>query len=89
MNAWFKKLLPHLLAVIVFLGIAVIYCRPALEGKVVSQHDITQWKGAMQQSLEYKSRMANSRCGQTACSAVCPLSRSDFPAIILYPLMPI
>lgn len=54
MNAWFKKLLPHLAAVLVFLLIAILYCRPALEGKVVSQHDITQWKGAMQQSLEYK-----------------------------------
>ncbi len=54
MNVWFKKLLPHFVAVIIFLGISVIYCRPALEGKVLSQHDITQWKGAMQQSFEYK-----------------------------------
>jgi len=54
MPAWIKKLLPHLAVVLVFLIVALIYCRPALEGKVVSQHDITQWKGAMQQSLEYK-----------------------------------
>lgn len=54
MNAWIKKILPHLIAVVVFIGIAAIYCRPALEGKVVSQHDITQWKGAVQQSLEYE-----------------------------------
>ena len=46
----FKKFLPHLIAVLVFLIIALIYCRPALEGKVVSQHDVTQWKGAMHQS---------------------------------------
>ena len=54
MNAWLKKLLPHFVAVIVFLGVAVIYCRPALEGKVLNQHDISQWKGAMQQSFDYK-----------------------------------
>jgi hypothetical protein len=50
-----KKILPHLIAVIVFLAVAVIYCRPALEGKVVLQHDITSWKGAIQKSLEYKT----------------------------------
>ncbi|HLF45396.1 MAG TPA: YfhO family protein, partial [Chitinophagaceae bacterium] len=56
MNAWIKKLLPHFTAVIIFLVVSVIYCRPALEGKVLSQHDITQWKGAMQQSFEFKEK---------------------------------
>jgi len=50
----FQKLLPHLIAVVVFLLVAVLYCRPALEGKVISQHDVTQWEGAMQNSVEYK-----------------------------------
>jgi hypothetical protein len=54
MNSWFKKLVPHLIAVAVFLVVALIYCRPVLEGKVVSQHDITHWKGAIQQSEVYK-----------------------------------
>jgi hypothetical protein len=49
----FKKFLPHLIAIGIFLIVAVIYCSPALQGKVVSQHDITQWKGSVQQSLEY------------------------------------
>ncbi len=48
-----KNLLPHLIAVIIFLVIAVIYCKPALEGKVLQQHDITQWQGAIQNSVEY------------------------------------
>ena len=54
MNVWIKKLLPHAVAVLIFLGVAVIYCHPALEGKVVSQGDVTHWKGAVQQSLEFK-----------------------------------
>lgn len=58
MNPWIKKLLPHFVAVIIFLVVAVIYCRPALEGKVLSQHDITQWKGAMQQSFVFKETNA-------------------------------
>ena len=49
----FSKILPHLIAVIIFLLVAVIYCKPVLEGKVLNQHDITNWKGAVQQSIEY------------------------------------
>ncbi len=49
----FPKILPHLVAIVVFVAIAAIYCRPALEGQVLQQHDIAGWKGAIQQSLEY------------------------------------
>lgn len=48
------KLLPHLVAVIVFLLVAVLYCKPALQGMVLSQHDVTQWKGGIHQSELYK-----------------------------------
>ena len=53
-NFNFKLLIPHVIAIVVFLVVAVVYCRPALEGKVVQQHDITNWKGAIQKSVEYK-----------------------------------
>lgn len=53
-NLDWKKLLPHIIAVAVFLIVALIYCKPALEGKVLSQHDISHWKGAFQQSEQYK-----------------------------------
>jgi hypothetical protein len=52
-NSWFKKLVPHAIAVLVFLVVAFIYCKPVLEGKVVAQSDITHWKGSIQQSVEY------------------------------------
>ncbi|GGA85731.1 YfhO family protein [Puia dinghuensis] len=51
-----KKALPHLIAIVVFLVVAVVYCRPALEGKVVYQSDMLQWKGMAQQSMEYKAK---------------------------------
>jgi hypothetical protein len=54
LSSWLKKLVPHLIAVGIFLIIAVIYCAPALQDKVVKQSDITQWKGSIQQSVEYK-----------------------------------
>ena len=52
-SSWFKKLVPHAIAVLIFLIVALIYCKPVFEGKVVSQFDITQWKGTAQQSEEY------------------------------------
>ena len=52
-SSWFKKLIPHGAAVLIFILVAFIYCRPVLEGKVVAQHDITHWKGSIQQSVEY------------------------------------
>lgn len=52
----FKKWLPHIIAVAVFLIVAVIFCKPALEGKVVYQHDLQGWRGMVQQSLEFKEK---------------------------------
>jgi hypothetical protein len=49
-----KKLLPHVIAILVFLVIAVVFCKPALEGKVVYQHDLQGWRGMVQQSFEFK-----------------------------------
>ena len=51
-----RKLFPHLIATGIFLIIAVIYCKPVLEGKVVNQHDVLGWKGMAQQSIEYKEK---------------------------------
>ncbi len=51
-----KALLPHVVAIVIFLVVALIYCKPALEGKVLQQHDIAQWKGAMQNSVEYSKK---------------------------------
>lgn len=56
MNAVLKKALPHLIAIGVFLVIAVVYCRPALDGKVVGQSDVEQWKAMAQQSHEFKDK---------------------------------
>jgi hypothetical protein len=52
-NFDFKKALPHVIAVIVFLIVAIVYCLPALKGLVVNQSDMTQVAGMMQDSKEY------------------------------------
>jgi len=51
-----KKILPHAIAMAVFIIIAVIYCKPALEGKVLSQSDVMAHKGMAQQSEEFKTK---------------------------------
>jgi Bacterial membrane protein YfhO len=48
-----KKILPHLIAIGVFLLVAVVFSKPALEGKVLTQSDVTNWEGMAHGSLEY------------------------------------
>jgi hypothetical protein len=52
----FKSALPHLIAVAIFAIVAIVYCKPALEGKVLQQSDITQWKGMAQDAMNYKDQ---------------------------------
>lgn len=51
----FKSLIPHLIAVGVFLVIAVVVCKPALESDtVLKRSDMTVWHGMSHQSLEHE-----------------------------------
>ena len=51
MKPFFKANLTHFIAVAIFLLCSIIYCKPALEGKVLQQSDISQWKGMAQETL--------------------------------------
>jgi hypothetical protein len=50
----FLRVLPHLIALLVFAGIAYLYCRPAFENKVLSQEDVMEWQGMARNSFQYK-----------------------------------
>ncbi|OLY92651.1 membrane protein YfhO [Cnuella takakiae] len=52
----FQKVLPNLVAIIVLLLVAVIFCSPALSGKQISQSDVIHWKGMAQEALQYKEQ---------------------------------
>ncbi len=52
----FKQVLPHLVAVVIFLLLSVLLNKPALQGKVVQQNDVIQWKAMAQQSFEFKEK---------------------------------
>jgi len=52
----FKKLVPHIIAIAIFALVALVYCKPSLNGKVLNQHDTQGWKGMAQQSFEVKEK---------------------------------
>ena len=54
-----KKILPYAVAIVAFVAVAMIYCAPLLEGKVLVQGDVNTWKGAAQEALEYKAETGN------------------------------
>ena len=54
-NFDWKKVLPHVYAIGIFLIIALFYCKPALQGKVLQQSDITQWKAMSKDIYNYKA----------------------------------
>ncbi len=55
-NFQWKKLLPHIIAVVVFIVVALVYCKPTLEGKVLQQQDVTLWKTMAQNSFDYQKK---------------------------------
>ena len=52
----FKQVLPHIVAVVIFLLLSVFLNKPALQGKVVQQTDVIQWRAMAQQSFEFKEK---------------------------------
>lgn len=51
----FPRLLPHIVAIVIFLIVALIYCSPAIQGEVLQQHDIIQWQAMAKNSFDYKA----------------------------------
>lgn len=52
-----QQVMPHLISVGIFLVVALIFCKPALESDVVmKQGDITNWEGMSHQSQQYKEK---------------------------------
>ena len=49
-----KSIIPHLIAVGVFLIVTLVYCKPILQGKVLQQSDVVQWQGMAQDALKSK-----------------------------------
>ncbi|NMM49155.1 glycosyltransferase family protein [Marinigracilibium pacificum] len=52
-----KDILPHIIAVLVFLLITIGFFSPVFfDNMAINQHDITQWKGGAQSVIEYREQ---------------------------------
>ncbi|MEP2935560.1 MAG: YfhO family protein [Gilvibacter sp.] len=51
----FKKLIPHLVVLIVFVVAALVYFSPVLQGDVIYQSDIAQYTGMAKQQKDFKT----------------------------------
>ena len=50
----FKKILPHIAAVLLFIIASVLYFSPVLQGKKIKQSDITQYIGMSKQQNDFR-----------------------------------
>ncbi|MCF0165399.1 MAG: YfhO family protein [Bacteroidales bacterium] len=50
-----KKYIPYIFSIVVFLCIALIYCKPVLSGKVIMQGDIKNWEGMVQEMRSWNT----------------------------------
>lgn len=51
-----KSLLPHIIAVVSFVVVAAVFCKPALQGKVLQQSDNVQWKAMYEDQRKYQEK---------------------------------
>ena len=55
-NFQWKTVVPHLIAIVVFIIVACIYCKPALQGNVLQQSDVIHWKGMAQDVVDHHDK---------------------------------
>ncbi len=51
-----KKLAPYITALVIFIGLTLVYCAPVLEGKVLHAGDVKNWEGMAQEARQYKAQ---------------------------------
>jgi len=54
-NSYFEKLIPHFIAICLFIIIAFIYMKPVLEGKQLLGHDTESWIYSAKEILDYNA----------------------------------
>ena len=50
----YKKVVPYIVAIVLFVVLSVIYFSPALEGKKLAQDDITRFKGMSKEIVDFR-----------------------------------
>ncbi len=79
-QAWFKKAMPHLIAIGIFLIVSVIFCKPALDSSLtLQQSDITQWQGMSHQLLEREKEKGEGALWMTNMFSGMPSYQVTYP----------
>lgn len=50
----FKKIIPHIIALVVFIAISLVYFSPVLQNKTLHQHDVSMFKGASKEIQDFR-----------------------------------
>ena len=56
----YKKFLPHLLIIAIFIAISCAFCYPAFQGKTLDQHDMKTWLWNSKESRDYHEKTGES-----------------------------
>jgi hypothetical protein len=56
MNISLKKIIPYPVAILVFIGISILYFRPVLEGKKLQQSDIVNYKASAKEVTDFRDK---------------------------------
>ena len=54
MNSKLKALLPHIIAIAVFIGLSSIYFSPLFDGNALRQSDVKQFQGMAKEIVDYR-----------------------------------
>lgn len=52
----FKKVLPFLIVILLFVGLTLAYFSPLLEGKKMKQSDVSNWKGMSKEIIDFRAK---------------------------------
>ena len=55
----YKNYLPHLIAVLIFVFISLVYLSPLLNGEKIVQSDITHFEGMSKEIADYRTQTGN------------------------------
>jgi hypothetical protein len=85
MKKYNKNLFPVMVAIIVFLLLSVAYMYPALEGKTVSQHDISMHIGQSKELVDFRNETGKNALwtNQTFCGMPGYMISTTYPSNLL------
>lgn len=75
----YKKLLPYIVAIVIFIALATIYCWPAVEGKVLSQSDVMSGQCNGHEVSEYAKQTGKTSYWTNALFGGMPTYQINYP----------